>query len=165
MNAFAGLLFILAGDGIIVVAVMSGRAGTLGATVTALCGIAAMLIGFYYMLCFLNKSITVSDEGVTYTNWMGRKSRYSWDQVSVSHHPGRNAYFTFDLAGKKVTFYGYAQNAQALYDYLHDNARFDDDTMREARKAAQREAERIREMQQRAREAGAQTDDDDEDWD
>lgn len=154
MNALAGLLFIAGGDAIILVAVMSGYGGT-GFILMGLMGIAAMLLGFYYMLCFLNKRITLSEDGVTYCNWMGKRIHYDWDEVSVSHHPGRNAYFVFILAGKKVTFYGYARNALAMHEYLYANGRYDNDTMREERRAEAEEAEMLRliELQEQAEEA------------
>lgn len=161
MNALAGILFVVGGDGIILLAMFSDTSGTLGQTLTGVCGVAAVFIGFYYMLCYLNKAIRVSSEGVLYSNWMGRKSRYDWDQVSVSHHPGRNAYFIFDLNGKKVKFYGYTQNAEALHEYLMEHERYDGDTMRAQRKAAEEREELIRRMQQRSRANGA----DNDDWD
>lgn len=161
MNMLAGLLFMVAGYGIVAVAFLSDRSGTIGATITTICGFAGVIFGFYYLLCYFNKSITVSDNGVVYVNWMSRRKNCTWDQVNVSYHLGRNAYFTFELDGKKVTFYGYARNAQELYDYLLEHERFDDDTMRTIRNAQEKEAERIREMQKRAREAAANDGDDD----
>lgn len=150
MNAIAALLFIIGGDGILLVAVMSDRSGTIGATITGIFGILAILIGFYYMLCFLNKAIVVSDKGVLYRNWTGKKLMLPWEKVSVSHHAGRNAYFTFDLDGKKVTFYGYAKNALALHEYLLANERYDNDTMRQELEAIEKREQMIREMQKKA---------------
>ena len=88
----------------------------------------------------------MSDVGVVYTNWMARRQSYTWDQVSVSFHPGRNAYFIFDLSGKRVKFYGYANNAQALYDYLFENGRYDNDTMRVLHRIENEAAERERQL-------------------
>ena len=150
MNAIAALLFIIGGDGILLVAVMSDRSGTIGATITGAFGILAILIGFYYMLCYLNKAIVVSDKGVLYRNWMGKKAMYPWEQVSVSHHAGRNAYFTFNLNGKKVTFYGYARNALDLHEYLLANERYDADTMRQELEAIEKREQMIRDMQKKA---------------
>lgn len=163
MNAIAGIAFIVAGDGILLVALMRESGGGFGQIVTALFGAAAIIMGFYYMLCFINKKITVTDKGVIFSNWTGKASAYDWDEASVSFHPGRNAYFTFMLGKKKVVFYGYATNAAALYDYLYDNERFDNDTMRQIERERERQEERIRDMQRRAREHGVPVDDDDED--
>lgn len=103
-------------------------------------------LGLVLHVRFLNKKITVSDDGVVYTNWMARKQSYAWDQVSVSFHPGRNAYFVFDLNGKRAKFYGYAHNAQALYDYLFENERYDNDTMRVLHRIEEEAAERERQL-------------------
>lgn len=150
MNAIAALLFIVGGDGIILVSVLNKSPDAFGSVLSGVCGIAAMLIGFYYMLCFLNKRITVSEDGVVYVNWMGRRQSYSWDQVQASHHAGRNAYFIFDLAGKRVKFYGYSLNAQALHDFLMEHRLYDDDTMRAQERAREEREERIRLMQKQA---------------
>lgn len=146
MNAFFGLLFLFGGDLILLYALMSDTSGGLGTAIVGTCGVAGMLLGLYYMCCFLNKKITVSDDGVVYSNWMARSQSYTWDQVSVSFHPGRNAYFIFDLGGKRVKFYGYANNAQALYDYLFEHARYDDDTMRVLHRIEDEAAERERQL-------------------
>lgn len=45
-----------------------------------------------------------------------------------------------------MKLYGYANNAQALYDYLYDNGRFDDDTMRILRRIEEEAAERERQL-------------------
>lgn len=151
MNAFAGILFVLGGDGIMLISVLSENSGSFGTTISAFFGILAICIGLYYMLCYINKRVTVSDDGVIYSNWTGRKSHYDWDQVSVSHHLGRNAFFIFNLAGKRVKFYGYSRNAQALFDYLMEHDRFDGDTVRAYEKAQEKQAERVRLMQKDAR--------------
>lgn len=162
MNALAGILFIIGGDGIILVAVMGNVDFSTGSMLTALFGIFGVMLGIYYMFVFMNKRITVSDDGVIYCNWLGKRVHYDWDQVQVSHHPGRNAYFTFDLAGKKVTFYGYAKNAQELHDYLVAHKRYDADTMRAEEKATEQREQQIRALQQKARQNDY---DDDDDWD
>ena len=146
MNAAFGLVFLFGGDLILLYALMSENLGGLGAAVVGTCGVVGMLLGLYYMCCFLNKKITVSDDGVVYTNWMARRQSCTWDQVSVSFHPGRNAYFIFDLSGKRVKFYGYANNAQALYDYLFENGRYDNDTMRVLHRIENEAAERERQL-------------------
>lgn len=161
MNAIAGIAFIVAGDGILLVAFMRESAGGFGQIVTALFGAAAIIMGFYYMLCYINKKITVTGKGVIFSNWTGRASAYGWDEVSVSFHPGRNAYFTFMLGKRKVVFYGYANNAAALYDYLYENERFDGDTMRQIEREREKQEARIRDMQRRARDHGVPVDDDD----
>lgn len=146
MNAFFGLLFLFGGDFILLYALMGDNSNGFGTVIVGACGVVGILLGLYYMCCFLNKKITVSDDGVIYTNWMARKQSYAGDQVSVSFHPGRNAYFVFNLDGKRVKFYGYANNAQALYDYLLENGRFDDDTMRVLHRIEEEAAERERQL-------------------
>lgn len=146
MNAVFGLLFLFGGDAILLYGMMSENAGSPGMMIAAACGIVGMLFGLYYMCCFLNKKITVSEDGVTYTNWRAKRQNCTWDEVSVSFHPGRNAYFLFDLAGKKAKFYGYAYNAQALYDYLFENERYDEDTMRILHRIEEEAAERERQL-------------------
>ena len=147
MNATFGLIFLFGGDLILLYALMGDNSGGFGTAIVGACGVVGMLLGLYYMCCFLNKKITVSDDGVTYVNWMAKRQNYTWDQVSVSFHPGRNAYFIFDLNGKRVKFYGYANNAQALYDYLYDNGHFDDDTMRVLHRIEEEAAEREHQLQ------------------
>lgn len=165
MNAIAGILFVLAGDAIILYAFFSDNSGTIGATITGVCGAAAVVFGMYYMLCYINKRLTVSNDGVDYSNWMGRTTHYSWDQVICEHKPGRNAKFIFNLNGRKVSFYGYAVNAMKMHEYLVENERYDNDTMRAARKAKEEEAERVRQMQRKAQaDASDWDDDDDESW-
>lgn len=146
MNAIFGLLFIFGGDSIMLYSVLNNDSVNFGMLFACICGIAAIVLGFYYICCFLNKKITVSDEGVVYTSWMAKKQSYTWDQVSVSFHPGRNAYFIFDLGGKQVKLYGYANNAQALYDYLLEHERYDDDTMRVLHRIEEEAAERERQL-------------------
>ena len=50
------------------------------------------------------------------------------------------------MAGKKAKFYGYAYNAQALYDYLFENERYDEDTMRVLHRIEEEAAERERQL-------------------
>lgn len=88
MNAIFGLLFIFGGDAIMLYSVLNNDSVNFGMLFACICGIAAIVLGFYYICCFLNKKITVSDEGVVYTSWMAKKQSYTWDQVSVSFHPG-----------------------------------------------------------------------------
>ncbi len=165
MNAIAGMLFVFVGDAIILFAFFNDNSGTIGATITGSCGVAAVAFGLYYMACFLNKKITVSSAGVDYSNWMGRSTHYEWKDVVVEHHMGRNAKFIFHLAGKKVSFFGYATNALALHEYLLENNRYDNDTMRRQREAEQAEAERARQLQRKAQADDSDWDDDDEGWD
>lgn len=160
MNAIAGVLFMIGGDGIILVAVMRDAEMSFGSILTAMFGIFAVMLGIYYLFVFMNKRITLSEDGVTYVNWLGKRIHYDWDQVTVSHHPGKNAYFSFDLGGKKVTFYGYAKNALAMHEYLLSHGHYDADTMRAEEEAREQREEQIRLLQQKARK-----DDDDEDWD
>ena len=162
MNAVFGLLFLFGGDAILLYSMMSENAGSFGTMIGAVCGIAGMLFGLYYMCCFLNKKITVSEDGVSYTNWRAKRQSYTWDETSVSFHPGRNAYFFFDLAGKKVKFYGYAYNAQALYDYLFENERYDADTMRVLRRIEEEAAERERQLRLAEEEDAAFWDEDED---
>ena len=103
MNAVFGLLFIFGGDAIMLYSILNNDLVNFGMLFACICGIAAIVLGFYYICCFLNKKITVSDEGVVYTSWMAKRQSYTWDQVSVSFHPGRNAYFIFNLGGKRAT--------------------------------------------------------------
>lgn len=166
MNAIAGILFVLVGDALILYAIFSDGSGSFAATITGVCGAAAVVFGMYYMLIYMNKRLTVSEEGVDYCNWMGRKTHYNWDQVICEHRAGRNAKFFFDLNGHKVSFYGYAVNALKMHEYLVENERYDNDTMRQERQAREEEAERERMMQRKAQaDASDWDDDDDEDWD
>lgn len=146
MNAIFGLLFIFGGDAILLYSVLNNDSVDFGVLFACICGIVAIVLGFYYICCFLNKKITVSDEGVVYTNWMAKKQSCRWKQTSVSFHPGRNAYFVFNLNGKRAKFYGYANNAQALYDYLFEHERYDDDTMRVLHRIEEEAAERERQL-------------------
>lgn len=161
MNALAGILFVLGGDGIIAVALLTERSGVLGTLITGLFGVAAVFIGLYYMLCYINKKIAVSDDGVVYMDWMGKKHSYAWSEVQVSHHPGRNAYFIFDLNGHRVKFYGYSSNALAMHEYLMANGRYDDDTVNAERKARDEEMKRVKLMQKNARTDASDWDDND----
>ena len=160
MNAIAGFLFVLAGDGIILYAFFSDRSGTIGASLTGFCGVIAVFLGIYYMCCYINKRIAVSDDGVDYTNWMGRKTHYEWNQVVAEHRPGRNAKFFFYLDGKKVSFYGYAPGALSVHNYLVEHERYSADTMRQEEQAKELEAERVRQMQRRAQSDASDWDDD-----
>jgi hypothetical protein len=165
MNAIAGFLFVAAGDGIILYAFFSDNSGTFGSLITGICGAAAVFLGLYYMCCFMNKKITVTQDGVDYSNWIGKTKHYTWTQVEVAHRVGRNAKFVFRLDGKNVSFYGYAINALALHEFLLNNNKYDNDTMREEEKAAEQEAERIRMMQRKAQADASDWEDDDEGWD
>ena len=165
MNAFAGFLFVAAGDGIILYAFFNDNSGTIGAIITGICGAIAVFLGLYYMCCYMNKKITVSLDGVEYSNWMGKTSSYEWSLVRASHRVGRNAKFFFELAGKKVSFYGYAVNALALHEFLLSQGKYDTDTMRAEEKASEQEAERVRMMQRKAQADASDWDDDDEGWD
>lgn len=160
INAFSGLLFLFGGDATLLFALLYDGSGGFGMMLTAACGVAGMLLGLYYMCCFLNKRITVSDDGVTYTNWMARRRSYTWDEASVSHHPGRNAYFLFNLGGKQVKFYGYSTNALAMHEFLLENELYDDDTMRMHRRVAEEEAERERQLRLEEEEDAAFWDED-----
>ena len=164
MNAIAGILFVLAGDAIILYAIFNDKSGTMGATLTGLYCVIAVCFGLYYMACFINKRLTVSDEGVKYVNWIGKTTDYEWKDVVVEHLAGRNAKFIFHLAGKKVSFYGYSINALALHEYLMENDRYDNDTKRREAEAREAEEERVRQMQRKAQADDSDWDDDD-DWD
>lgn len=152
MNAIAGLLFLFAGDGIILYAVLRDVDLSIGPVVSIIGGIVGMILGLYYLLVFMNRRITVDSQGVTYTAWYGRSAQYAWEDTVVSYHLGRNAYFIFTLKGKRAKFYGYDTNAQALFDYLEEHERFDKDTMDMIETAREKEAERVRAMQKQARE-------------
>lgn len=165
MNAIAGIVFVLVGDALILFSFFSDNSGSMATTITGVCGAAAILFGMYYMLCYMNKRLTVSQDGVDYSNWMGRKVHYSWDQVICEHRPGRNAKFFFNLNGHKVSFYGYAVNASKMHEYLVENERYDNDTLRAERQAREEEAERERQMQRKAQADDSDWDDDDEGWD
>ena len=165
MNAIAGMLFVLAGDAIILYAFFNDKSGSVGSAITGICGVIAVALGLYYMCCFINKRLTVSKDGVDYRNWMGRSAHFAWDDVVIEHHAGRNAKFIFHLAGKKVSFYGYAINALAMHEYLVENKRYDNDTMREEYNAREEEAERVRQMQRKAQADASDWDDDDEGFD
>lgn len=161
MNAIAGLLFLFAGDGIILYAVMRDASMSFGTILTMICGAIGVILGLYYLFTFMNRRVVVSDDGVTYVTWLGKRSSYGWDQVRVSYHIGRNAHFIFWFGSKKATFYGYDTNAQALYDYLVENERFDHDTMESIRRTKEKEEERIRLLQQKARQSEQEWDDED----
>ena len=45
-----------------------------------------------------------------------------------------------------MKFYGYANNAQALYGYLFENGRYDNDTMRVLHRIENEAAERERQL-------------------
>ncbi len=166
MNAIAGIIFVIIGDALILYSFLSDGAGNMAATITGVCGAAAIFFGMYYMLCYMNKRLTVSQDGVVYSNWMGRHTHYSWDQVICEHRPGRNAKFLFNLNGHKVSFYGYSVNALKMHEYLVENERYDNDTLRAERQAREEEAERERQMQRKAQaDASDWDDDDDEGWD
>lgn len=152
MNAIAGLLFLFAGDGIILYSVMRESEMDLGSIVSVLFGTAGVMLGLYYLFTFVNRRIMVTDDGVTYVSWLGKKTHCSWYEVEVSYHLGRNAQFIFMLKGKRVKFYGYDVNAQALFDYLFDHERFDNDTLNAIRDARAKERDRVRTMQKKARE-------------
>lgn len=160
MNAIFAVLFILAGDGIILLSLNSDKADSIGNYLTGLIGFIAIIVGIYHMLNFLNKKITVSSSGVIYTNWANINKNFDWSQVKASHRSGRNAQFVFMLSGKKVVFYGYSLNAQALYDYLLKNNHFDLDTVYAAEKAKDADEERVKLMQKKARTDASDWDDD-----
>lgn len=166
MNAIAGLLFLFAGDGIILYAVMRDVELSIGPLVSIIGGTIGIVLGLYYLLVFVNRRISVDSKSIIYTAWYGRSARYDWDKVTVSYHLGRNAYFIFMLAGKRVKFYGYDTNAQALFDFLEEHGLFDKDTMNMIETAREKEAERVRAMQKQAREErldwGENAEDDDE---
>lgn len=151
MNAIAGLLFLFAGDGIILYSVMRDAEMSLGSAISIICGIIGIVLGLYYLFTFMNRRIFVNEKGVVYVNWLGKKSAYEWDRARVSYHFGRNAYFIFMLGSKKATFYGYDVNAEALYEYLVEHHRFDADTMEAIRARREKEEERIRLLQKKAR--------------
>ena len=166
MNAIAGFLFVAIGDAILLFAILGNTAGTIGAVITGVCGAAAVFFGLFYMCCYMNKRITVSEDGVDYTNWMGRKSHYGWNKVIATHRPGRNARFYFLLNGRKASFYGYSVNALALHEFLLNHEKYDNDTLRAEREALKAEEERARQMKREAQsDASDWDDDDDEDWD
>lgn len=146
MNAVFGLLFIFGGDAIMLYSVLNNDSVNFGMLFACICGIAAIVLGFYYICCFLNKKITVSDEGVVYTSWMAKRQSYAWDQVSVLVSSGSQRLLRLRFDGKRVKFYGYANNAQALYDYLLEHERYDDDTMRVLHRIEEEAAERERQL-------------------
>lgn len=160
MNAIAGVLFVFAGDAIILYAFFNDKSGTLGATITGLFGVAAIVYGLYYMCCFINKRLTVSEAGVDYRNWMGKSTHYDWENVVVEHRTGRNARFFFHLAGKKVGFYGYATGALTMHEYLVEHERYTRDTMEAEYRAREAEEERVRQMQRKAQSDASDWDDD-----
>lgn len=166
MNAVAGLLFLFAGDGLIAFAVLREVEMNLGSIISVVCGIIGMLVGLYCLFAFMNRRIVVSEDGIVYVSWIGKRTTCAWEEAVVSYHLGRNAYFIFMLHGKRVKFYGYDSNAQALFDYLEENDHFDSDTVRMIEKMRDQEKERVLSLQKQARaerlDWGDDVDEDDE---
>lgn len=78
----------------------------------------------YGILCFLNVSIRINENGVEYKNLFIKKRWYSWKQVSVTREKNRSAAILFDLSGKKVRVYSYYGNYKRLNEWLKVSGKF-----------------------------------------
>lgn len=79
-----------------------------------------LILAIHRVMEFCNKRITVSTDGITFVNSLGKKTSCSWDNVQIDSYSTRGFKMVFMLNRKRVVIYGYYKNMEEMCVLLAD---------------------------------------------
>ena len=90
-----------------------------------LSGMLPLVYGVVLFLEYKNRKLMVSEDGVTYTDRLGKTSTYSWDQVKARWESRRGWVVIFRLDGKRVLLGSQYKDLDKLSAWMDENNKWD----------------------------------------